>query len=406
MPYKLLCLENPLLDIQAEGTPALLSKYNLKANDAILAEDSHKPLYAELLSLNAKKIAGGAAQNTARGVQYILPPQTTLYIGAVGADDEAKLLKDASAAGGLDTEYMVVPDVPTGRCGVVITGKDRSLCTDLGAANCYKVEHLRRPEVWAHAEGAQFFYVGGYHLTVSPEAAYTLGKEAAAKNKTYVLNISAPFIPTFFKDPLAETIRYADFVIGNETEAQSWADINQTDEGKRQDIKGIALAIAALPKENTKRSRTVIITQGTEPTLVAKDGQLSEYPVKAIDSSKINDTNGAGDAFAGGFMAGLVDGKDIKTCVDMGQWLAMLSIQELGPSYVSHSLFTPSSDCVFVRLLFGLLDFNFRLKSSTIVYSTTRQAMHSRNEPRQHSLTPFSYHSHTWFLPQSTWKVS
>jgi adenosine kinase len=39
------------------------------------------------------------------------------------------------------------------------------------------------------------------------------------------------------------------------------------------------------------------------------------------------------DAFAGGFVAGIVQGKDIKTCVDMGQWLAKLSIQELGPSY-------------------------------------------------------------------------
>lgn len=39
------------------------------------------------------------------------------------------------------------------------------------------------------------------------------------------------------------------------------------------------------------------------------------------------------DAFAGGFVAGIVSGKDLATAVDMGQWLAMLSIQELGPSY-------------------------------------------------------------------------
>lgn len=52
----------------------------------------------------------------------------------------------------------------------------------------------------------------------------------------------------------------------------------------------------------------------------------------AIDPSKINDTNGAGDAFAGGFLAGVVEGKSLETSVDMGQWLARLSIQELGPS--------------------------------------------------------------------------
>jgi hypothetical protein len=39
------------------------------------------------------------------------------------------------------------------------------------------------------------------------------------------------------------------------------------------------------------------------------------------------------DAFAGGFMAGVVQGKPLDTCVDLGQWLAKLSIKELGPSY-------------------------------------------------------------------------
>jgi adenosine kinase len=54
-----------------------------------------------------------------------------------------------------------------------------------------------------------------------------------------------------------------------------------------------------LPKANTKRSRTVIITQGTDPTIVAvagKDGNVDvkKFPVHKISESEINDTNGAG----------------------------------------------------------------------------------------------------------------
>lgn len=49
---------------------ALLEKYGLKANDAILAEEKHASLYEELIqNRDAKLIAGGAAQNTARGAQ-------------------------------------------------------------------------------------------------------------------------------------------------------------------------------------------------------------------------------------------------------------------------------------------------------------------------------------------------
>ena len=329
-PYKLFVLENPLLDIQAHA-PQLLEKYNLKANDAILASPEHLGLYADLLSADAKTIAGGAAQNTARGVQYLLPRGTTLYVGAVGADDYANTLKNVCKDAGLDTEYMIVPDVATGRCGVIISGKDRSLCTDLGAANHYKIDHLKKPNIWAHAQAASYYYVGGYHLTVAPDAAEALGQEAAEKGKTYVLNLSAPFIPVAFAEPLKKIIAYTDILIGNETEAGMWAQSQGWSEDKQKDIVGIAKAIAGLHKEG-RPGRTVIITQGTDPTLVVQGGEVKEYPVHSIGQEKIVDTNGAGDAFAGGFMAGLVEGKDVKTCVDMGQWLARLSIQELGPS--------------------------------------------------------------------------
>lgn len=48
------------------------------------------------------------------------------------------------------------------------------------------------------------------------------------------------------------------------------------------------------------------------------------------------------DAFAGGFLAGIVGGKSLEESIDMGQWLAKLSIQELGPQYVSLKLSTHS----------------------------------------------------------------
>lgn len=48
----------------------MLEHYGLKPNDAILAEEKHMGLYDDLLqNRHAKIIAGGAAQNTARGAQ-------------------------------------------------------------------------------------------------------------------------------------------------------------------------------------------------------------------------------------------------------------------------------------------------------------------------------------------------
>ena len=43
--YQLFALGNPLLDMQVTNGEELLKKYDLKANDAILAEDQHAPMY-------------------------------------------------------------------------------------------------------------------------------------------------------------------------------------------------------------------------------------------------------------------------------------------------------------------------------------------------------------------------
>ena len=106
------------------------------------------------------------------------------------------------------------------------------------------------------------------------------------------------------------------------------------------DIPTIAKHLANLPKENKERKRVAIITQGTDATIAAIEGDdnAKSFPVHQIDSKEIVDTTGAGDAFAGGFCAGLVKGESLEKCIDMGQWLAAQSLRELGPSYVSLDL--------------------------------------------------------------------
>ena len=46
--YQLFVMGNPLLDMQVTNGEELLKKYDLKANDAILAEEKHKPMYVPL----------------------------------------------------------------------------------------------------------------------------------------------------------------------------------------------------------------------------------------------------------------------------------------------------------------------------------------------------------------------
>lgn len=335
--YKLVCLGNPLLDLQTNVSQDYLKKYDLKDNDAILAEDKHLPIYEEIINnKDLILVAGGAAQNTARGAQYILPENSVVYFGSVGNDVYAERLNEANAKYGLATRYQVQSDYATGKCAALIYDHHRSLVTDLAAANHFKPEHLQKAENWKIVEAAEAYYIGGFHLTVSPEAIKLLGEEAAKKNKPLVLNFSAPFIAQFFKDQLDSVLPYVDYVIANESEAEAYAESHGLSNTK--DVAEIAKHVAQLPKVNEKRPRTVIFTQGTDPTVTVVnngDGKLdvNEYPVKSLAKEKIVDTNGAGDAFAAGFVASLVEGKNLADSVDVGQWAAALSIQQVGPSF-------------------------------------------------------------------------
>jgi adenosine kinase len=116
-------------------------------------------------------------------IQYILPENSVVFIGCVGRDQYADTLREACDKAGLHVEYRVDDTQPTGRCGAIITGVNRSLVTYLAAANEYKVEHMKQPHVWSLVEKAKVYYVGGFHLTVCVPAILTLAEEAAAKNK-------------------------------------------------------------------------------------------------------------------------------------------------------------------------------------------------------------------------------
>lgn len=226
----------------------------------------------------------------------MLPPSSVVFIGCVGADKYADTLREACDKAGLRAEYRIDEKQPTGRCGVVITGHNRSLCTHLAAANEYKIEHLKSPEIWKLVEQAKIYFVGGYHLTVCVPAVMALAEEAAAKDKIFILSLSAPFICQFFKDPLDQTSPYWDYVVGNETEALAFAEAHGL---QTKDMAEIAKHMANLPKKNLKRKRVAIITQGTEPSIVAVQGEdkVRTFPVREIAKEEICDTTGAGYAF-------------------------------------------------------------------------------------------------------------
>jgi adenosine kinase len=61
--------------------------------------------------------------------------------------------------------------------------------------------------------------------------------------------------------------------------------------------------------------------------------QVETCPVIAVPKEKLVDTNGAGDAFVGGFLSQIVLGKDLVQAVKAGNFAANVVIQRSGATY-------------------------------------------------------------------------
>lgn len=323
---------NPLLDISAEVPLNFLEKYGVKLNNAILAEEIHAPLYDELIkSFPVQYIAGGATQNSIRVAQWMLGqyPGATAYFGAIGDDSYGTTLETCARNDGVLVHYQKTPGIATGTCAVLINGGERSLVANLAAANTFSPSHLESSESTEIIGNAKIYYISGFFLTVSVDSILAIAKHSVVNNKTFCLNLSAPFVVQFFGDQLSAVLPYADFVFANESEAATFGDAK----GFGSDLATVALKLSALPKASGTRPRVVVFTLGSDPTIVATLGVVTTYPVDILPRELLVDTNGAGDAFVGGFLSQLLLSKPLSECVRAGHFAARTIIQRSGCTF-------------------------------------------------------------------------
>ena len=89
-------------------------------------------------------------------------------------------------------------------------------------------------------------------------------------------------------------------------------------------------------KDLIRRAGTVIVTLGEKGSQVITAG--GEINIPAIKPRKVEDPTGAGDAYRGGLISGLVRGKDIEQCARMGSVCASFAVECYGTQDYMFSL--------------------------------------------------------------------
>ena len=95
-------------------------------------------------------------------------------------------------------------------------------------------------------------------------------------------------------------------------------------------LTGISDERAALVELKARYGCAIVgTTLGTRGARIYAEGQFIESPIFEVPGG-CRDTTGAGDAFHGGFIYGMLNGEDLETCLKLGNAVAALKCRSLG----------------------------------------------------------------------------
>ncbi|CAG9863172.1 unnamed protein product [Phyllotreta striolata] len=336
---------NPLLDtIVFINDNSLLDKYNLeKDGQKELSSEEMKRITEDVRneSKNTTYIAGGCAQNSMRVLQWLTNKRhKASIVGSVGNDEDAKLLKNLVEKDCVDTHYIVQSGYTTGKTISLVKGVDRSLVGQLGAAEVLKPSDISNnsnfPDIIRIAD---YIYFEGFFLTKREEAALYILDYCKNLNKIIAFNISGDYVCKMVPKTLQYFVNNSDILFGNKREFEALATmcgLTDTEE----------LVNTLLKNGKQKLSlygNVVIITDGAQPGTcyygyANNYSQKFQFKVEEIDRSLIKDTTGAGDAFVGGFLGGMCEGKSIEKCIELACYAAGEIIKQIGCSLPNKSI--------------------------------------------------------------------
>ena len=311
--FDVLTVGNAIVDIIARAEEDFLVREDIiKGAMNLIDADRAEHLYAAMGP--ATETSGGSASNTAAGVTSL--GGKAAYLGKVTNDHLGGVFTHDIRAIGVhfDTPPLEATP-PTARSMIFVTPDgERSMNTYLGACVELGPEDVDAQVV----AGSQITYFEGY-LWDPPRAKEAIRQAAhiAHENgRQTAITLSDPFCVDRYRAEFLELMRSGtvDIVFANDAEAKSLyetSDLNSAISALREDVK-----LAA-------------VTQGEEGSIVVTREKTSEVAAHAID--KLEDTTGAGDLYASGFLYGLTSGRSMEDCARIGGLAAAEVIQHIGP---------------------------------------------------------------------------
>ena len=310
--YDAVGLGNAIVDVLVRiDDEAVLGEYGLTRGQMTPVDHLRwQEILTRVEGQGVQMASGGSCANTLAALG--LMGSSVRYCGQIGEDEMGSLYEKSmmDACGGHALQRT--SQHATGKCLSLISMIDaeRTMLTDLGAA-------IHLPGLGAFDEDireAGILHVTGYLMLGEPMASRCMEAVAVANQAEIVVSVDVadPFVVGVCRDALYRLItEFADVVFLNAEEARAMCGCRPEE----------ALMLLSEDVDH------VIVKLGSRGSLVRTGGRTTEIGIHPTDAL---DTTGAGDAYAAGYLHGLIRGWGPERSGDLGSRIASLTVGQVG----------------------------------------------------------------------------
>ena len=310
---------NPLVDLLSHVSDSFLKKLGIQKNIMhLVTREQQQEL---LLALAEEKIslevaAGGSGANSMIGISQL--GGRSAFSGKIGRDEHGKLYREKLEALGV-CDCLAEGEGATGSSLILVSEEGaRTMNTFLGMS-----QELMNPDIDPDViQSSKYLYLTGYLWdTESQKKAVLNALDEAKKREVKVaLSLSDPFCVTRHKEDFINLLKgYASMVFCNQEEAFTLLDTEITQQAA---------------ETLSDWTETAALTIGAYGALISHQGEtcyIDPLPVR------VEDTTGAGDAFAAGFLYGMTHDLSPLDSGRIGATLAAAVIGQTGPRYLGNA---------------------------------------------------------------------
>ena len=302
----------PIVDIVAAVPESFLANVSGEKGGMVMVDAGEIDSLVTKLAVPPAFTPGGSAANTIFNASRL--GLRTAFVGKLGGDELSRLYLERFAGAGVATDRFKRSTLPNARSLIMTTpDAQRTMRTYLGAVLSFSPDEVRLEDF----AGARHVHIEGY-VVFNPDLADAILTAARAAGCTVSLDLASFEVVRGARDWLLAQVEIGiDLVFANEDEIQAlFPDARETDFGQ-------------LARRLAKLGCTAAVKLGKDGACIARGDELHVIAPHRIPDAI--DSNGAGDAWAAGFLSGYLRGHSLPVSGAIASVLGAETVRHMGP---------------------------------------------------------------------------